>query len=148
MNIQITKNNFIIEDEIKAIEGIKDPDAAISIFIGKVRKEKNLKELFIDCYPEMAKIEIQKISQNASRKWKLNQIRIIHRYGSLSAGENIVLVITTADHRGDCYDANEFIMDFLKSKAAFWKKEIFFDKSVWVEQKINDVKKMNEWQKD
>ncbi|MDG2187419.1 MAG: molybdenum cofactor biosynthesis protein MoaE [Hyphomicrobiales bacterium] len=148
MHIEVKEDDFIIENEIVAIENIKDPDAAISIFVGKVRKEKKLIKLFIDCYPEMAENEIQKIVQNASNRWKLNQVRIIHRYGSLDPGENIVLVITTSDHRGDCYSANQFIMDFLKSEAAFWKKEIFLDKTKWVEQKVTDISTMKDWQED
>ena len=78
----------------------------------------------------------QKILKNAEKKWNLDYCYIIHRYGTLKAGESIVMVITCSKHRKEAYAANQYIIDWLKINAPFWKKEIFENKSKWVEQTL------------
>ena len=145
MDINIKKDDFEITEEIEIFNQNSSDHGAVSIFIGKVRPENGLKSMEIDCYPEMAQKEIKNIAEIACSKWTLNNIRIVHRYGSLKPKENIVLVITGSSHRSDSMSANEFIMDFLKSSAPFWKKEIYSDKEVWVKQKESDLKKLYQY---
>jgi len=80
------------------------------------------------------------------KKWQINNLTVIHRFGELLPGENIVFVITSSDHRTDCQEATQYIMDYLKNSAPFWKKEIYKDKSMWVEQKVADIEKMERWE--
>tara|TARA_B100000900_G_C20331184_1_gene614277 strand:+ start:300 stop:746 length:447 start_codon:yes stop_codon:yes gene_type:complete len=145
MRINITKKNFDINTELNSFNDKRAEHGATSIFLGKVRAESNLKEMQIDCYPEMAEKEVGNIAAIATAKWKLNAIRIVHRYGLLEPNDNIVLVITGSRHRSDCMKANEFVMDYLKSAAPFWKKEIYSDKEVWIEQNQADLSKLDKW---
>jgi len=146
MDINITKDDFDLTEEIEIFNENSSDHGAVSIFIGKVRPENGLQSMQIDCYPEMAQKEIKNIAEIACSKWTLNNIRIVHRYGSLNPNDNIVLVITGSSHRSDSMRANEFIMDFLKSSAPFWKKEIYSDKEIWIEQKESDLRKLYQWE--
>ena len=145
MDINITKDDFDLTEEIEIFNQNSSDHGAVSIFIGKVRPEKDLQSMQIDCYPEMAQKEIKNIAKIAYSKWSLDNIRIVHRYGSLKPKENIVLIITGSSHRSDSMSANEFIMDFLKSSAPFWKKEIYSDKEIWVKQKESDLRKLYQY---
>tara|TARA_Y100000590_G_scaffold424833_1_gene532192 strand:- start:11904 stop:12347 length:444 start_codon:yes stop_codon:yes gene_type:complete len=145
--ISIRRKDFDIQKELDSIITKSGNDSALSIFIGKVRKEKKLRYLNIDCYPEMAKYQIKQIADNANKRWKINKVRIIHRYGELHPGENIVTVITTANHRQDSLESNAYIMDYLKNCAPFWKKEIYEDHTEWVKQKSSDLLIMEKWDK-
>ena len=146
MDINITKDDFDLTEEIEIFNENNSDHGAVSIFIGKVRPENGLQSMQIDCYPEMAQKEIKNIAEIACSKWTLNNIRIVHRYGSLKPNDNIVLVITGSSHRSDSMSANQFIMDFLKSSAPFWKKEIYSDKEIWIEQKESDLRKLYQWE--
>tara|TARA_B100000686_G_scaffold331428_1_gene394970 strand:+ start:553 stop:999 length:447 start_codon:yes stop_codon:yes gene_type:complete len=146
MHINITKDDFDLTREMNRFNHNKYNYGAISIFIGKVRPENGLKKMQIDCYPEMAQKEIKNVAEIARSRWTLDKIRIIHRYGLLKPNDNIVLLIIGSRHRADCMSANEFIMDFLKSLAPFWKKEIYSDKEIWIEQNESDLKKLQQWE--
>ena len=147
MDINITKEDFDLTKEIEIFNQSSLDHGAISIFIGKVRPEKNLQSMHIDCYPEMAQKKIKSVTEIARSKWTLDNIRIVHRYGSLKPNDNIVLVIIGSSHRSDSMSANEFIMDYLKSSAPFWKKEIYSDKEIWIEQKESDLRKLYQWER-
>ena len=146
MYIDVREEDFDVNKELERFENSSKTDAAISLFVGKVRAEKNLISLNLDCYPDMAIKEILNIAENAKKKWKINNLTVIHRFGELLPGENIVFVITSSDHRTDCQEATQYIMDYLKNSAPFWKKEIYKDKSMWVEQKVADIEKMERWE--
>ena len=146
MYIDVREEDFQVNQELERFEISSKTDAAISLFVGKVRAEENLISLNLDCYPDMAMREILNIAENAKKKWQINNLTVIHRFGELLPGENIVFVITSSDHRTDCQEATQYIMDYLKNSAPFWKKEIYPDKEIWVEQKESDLRKLYQWE--
>ena len=136
IKIRIQSEAFNIEDEIKEISRSKLNGATVS-FIGSVRdlKSENLKNLEIEHFPKMAEKILDKTAQYAFKNWNLSQCTIIHRYGKLKIAEPIVLIITSSPHRKEAFKANEYIIDFLKTNAPFWKKENTEKRSYWVNQK-------------
>ena len=146
MYIDIRKEDFQVSQELEKFESSSKTNAAISLFIGKVRAEENLISLNLDCYPDMAVSEILNIAENAKKKWQIHNLTVIHRFGKLLPGENIVFVITSSDHRTDCQEATQYIMDYLKNSAPFWKKEVYKNRSMWVEQKKEDIERMDRWE--
>ena len=111
MYIDVREEDFQVNQELERFENSSKTDAAISLFVGKVRAEENLISLNLDCYPDMAMREILNIAENAKKKWQINNLTVIHRFGELLPGENIVFVITSSDHRTDCQEATQYIMD-------------------------------------
>ena len=136
IKIRIQSEVFNIEDEIKEISRSKLNGATVS-FIGSVRdlKSENLKNLEIEHFPKMAEKVLEKTAQYAFKNWNLSQCIIIHRYGKLKIADPIVLIITSSPHRKEAFKANEYIIDFLKTNAPFWKKENTEKRSYWVNQK-------------
>ena len=138
ITVKIQKEQFNPQKVLKNAEKDKKYGALVS-FIGSVREETNdgnVKKLFIEHYKNMAEKIIYKTALNAEKKWNLDYCYFIHRYGTLNAGESIVMVITCSKHRKEAYAANQYIIDWLKINAPFWKKEIFENKSKWVEQTL------------
>ena len=146
MYIDVREEDFHVNKELERFENSSKTDAAISLFVGKVRAEENLISLNLDCYPDMAVREIINIAENAKKKWQIHNLTVIHRFGELLPGENIVFVITSSDHRTDCQEATQYIMDYLKNNAPFWKKEVYKNRSMWVEQKQEDIERMERWE--
>ena len=136
IKIRIQSEAFNIENEIKEISRSKLNGATVS-FIGSVRdlKSENLKNLEIEHFPKMAEKVLEKTAQYAFKNWNLSQCTIIHRYGKLKIADPIVLIITSSPHRKEAFKANEYIIDFLKTNAPFWKKENTEKRSYWVNQK-------------
>ena len=136
IKIRIQSEVFNIENEIKEISRSKLNGATVS-FIGSVRdlKSENLKNLEIEHFPKMAEKVLDKTAQYAFKNWNLSQCIIIHRYGKLKIADPIVLIITSSPHRKEAFKANEYIIDFLKTNAPFWKKENTEKRSYWVNQK-------------
>ena len=138
ITVQIQKEKFNPQKILENAEKDKKYGALVS-FIGSVREETNsgkIKKLYIEHYKNMAEKIIYKTALNAEKKWNLDYCYIIHRYGTLKAGESIVMVITGSKHRKEAYAANQYIIDWLKINAPFWKKEIFENESKWVEQTL------------
>ena len=134
--IKIQKENFNLEEEIQALKHTLNEIGAVSTFIGYVRNNNNDKKvtsIYLDVYPAMAQKSLKEIVNKAKKKWNLLEVLIIHRYGELKIGEKIVLVATFSQHRHDSMQACTFIMDFLKKKAPFWKKEYYNDSYKWLE---------------
>ena len=136
IKIRIQSDAFNIENEIKEISRSKLNGATVS-FIGSVRdlKSENLKNLEIEHFPKIAEKVLDKTAQYAFKNWNLSQCTIIHRYGKLKVADPIVLIITSSPHRKEAFKANEYIIDFLKTNAPFWKKENTEKRSYWVNQK-------------
>jgi len=136
IKIRIQSDAFNIENEIKEISRSKLNGATVS-FIGSVRdlKSENLKNLEIEHFPKMAEKVLEKTAQYAFKNWNLSQCIIIHRYGKLKIADPIVLIITSSPHRKEAFRANEYIINFLKTNAPFWKKENTEKRSYWVNQK-------------
>jgi molybdopterin synthase catalytic subunit len=99
----------------------------------------------IEHYPGMTERAIGKIAEEAQDRWSLGDVLVIHRYGSMRAGERIMMVATAAPHRVDAFQAAEFLMDFLKSRAPFWKKEVTAGGSDWVATKDEDEAALDRW---
>ena len=144
--IKIQKKNFSLSELNKKL--LKKNSGAIVTFIGIVRGEKKTKKIqsiYIECYLKMAEKELKKVEMIANKKWKLNNCIIIHRYGKIRPEEKIVYVATSAEHRKNAFKACEFIIDYLKTKAPFWKIEKINSKEIYVQSKKKDEKKMKKW---
>jgi len=148
IKVRVQTEDFCIADEIDALEKDNNQDGATVTFCGRVR-QKNLGEevssLFLEHYPGMTEKAINEIIVQAKAQWDINRITVIHRVGELTVGEQIVFVGVTSPHRIDAYAANEFIMDFLKVKAPFWKKELTEQGEKWLDAKESDENKAAEW---
>lgn len=128
---------------------------AVVCFTGFCRDEdKTLRALELEHYPGMVEAQLEHIAANAAKRWPLQAICIVHRSGLIQAGEQIVFVATASKHRKAAFEAAEFIMDYLKSDAPFWKKEHLNvpaseasdARSSWVEAKSSDALSKNRWQ--
>lgn len=138
IEVNIQKKKFNPQKIIKLIEKEKNYGALVS-FIGSVRentKDGKINKLVIEHYEKMANKVIYETALIAKDKWGLDYCYITHRYGTLSIGEPIVMVVTCSKHRKEAYQANQYIIDSLKVNAPFWKKEISDSESRWVKQSI------------
>ncbi|MAU37914.1 MAG: molybdenum cofactor biosynthesis protein MoaE [Rhizobiales bacterium TMED94] len=141
IDIRIQSSDFNFSKEIKNFQNNKI-NGAVVCFLGSVRdlkSEEGLEKLEIEYYPKMAEKVLEETARKAFKEWNLSQCLIIHRFGKLDVNEPIVLIITQTKHRKDAFRANEFIIDFLKINAPFWKKEHTNKKSYWVEQNKKDL---------
>ena len=141
IDIRIQSSDFNFGEEIKKIQKNK-VDGAVVCFLGSVRdlnSEEELEKLEIEYYPKMAKKVLKETAKKAFKKWSLSQCLVIHRFGELEVNEPIVLVITQTKHRKDAFKANEYIIDFLKINAPFWKKEHSPKGAKWVKQNRRDL---------
>ncbi|RBP84571.1 molybdenum cofactor biosynthesis protein MoaE [Marinomonas rhizomae] len=124
---------------------------AVAMFVGLVRQFSDLpKEVCsfeLEHYPGMTEKNLQTIVDEANTRWSLLDVCIVHRVGRLSVDDQIVFVGVSASHRAEAFQACDFIMDYLKSRAAFWKKESQGSQSHWVEAKTNDEKSLERWSK-
>ena len=117
--------------------------------MGYVRDYSNgerITSLNIEHYPGMTEKKLMDISQKASKKWPLLGSLVIHRYGKLNTSDQIVLAAAASLHRKAAFEATEFMMDYLKTSAPFWKSEIVNDSEVWVEAKLEDEIAKKKWQ--
>ena len=134
--IKIQKKDFDLDQEIKILKDkYSNVGAAIS-FIGFVRdmnNKKDVKYIELEVYEKMAIKELSKIRDNAVKKFDLVDCLIVHRYGRLFVNDRIVLVVCFSEHRNNSFEACKFIMDYLKRDVPFWKKEIYFKGSEWLE---------------
>ncbi|WP_301099199.1 molybdopterin synthase catalytic subunit MoaE [Otariodibacter sp.] len=121
---------------------------ATTIFVGKVREMNlgdNVSGLFLEHYPAMTEKALRDIVTDARERWDLQRVAVIHRIGQLNTGDEIVLVGVSSAHRGDAYHANEFIMDYLKTKAPFWKREKTTEGERWIEGRESDQQAAEKW---
>jgi molybdopterin synthase catalytic subunit len=133
--IKIQQQDFELEKEISAIKFKHSSVGAVSIFIGYVRDINNNKEVTsidLEVYRDMAFNSLEKINEEAKKKWRLIDSLVIHRYGQLKVSEKIVLVATFSMHRDDSIAACNYIIDFLKKDAPFWKKEFYNENFNWL----------------
>jgi molybdopterin synthase catalytic subunit len=126
--------------------GLKNVGAVVN-FTGIVRnnKELNLKKLHIEHYPEMTRHSLAEVQLSSKKRWNLQDSLIIHRFGDLEINEPIMMVMTAAKHRHEAFNAAEFLMDYLKSRAPFWKKEFTDDGSEWVLSTEDDENSLSRW---
>ena len=123
------------------------PDAgAVTSFTGFVRGEAGqVSALELSHYPGMTEAEIERVIAQAQSRWDLQGCHVTHRVGKMAAGEAIVFVTAASAHRRDAFEAVDFIMDYLKSEAPFWKKETGQDGSHWIEPRQSDKADLNRW---
>lgn len=149
--VRIQSDPFNINAESERMTGHAHPNVgALVTFTGYCRDEQGaLEALELDHYPGMAEAEIIKIARDAAERWPLDAITAIHRYGKMEPGGPIVLVAASSRHRKAAFEAAEFIMDFLKTRAPFWKKEHHADGSsgTWVDAKDADDEALKRWTK-
>ncbi len=132
--------------EVEAFAANVDGAGAIVTFSGLVRDEGGtLSAMEIEHYPGMTERALQKIRAEAMERWQLADALVIHRFGSLKPGEQIMMVATAARHRADAFAAAEFLMDYLKSRAPFWKKEFAAGGESWVAAKDEDEDALKRW---
>jgi molybdopterin synthase catalytic subunit len=146
--VSVQSADFDIAAEIAALSGDRPGVGAVVTFTGLCRDEGGkLAALELEYYPGMAEAEITRIAQKAAGRWPLTGLTVIHRHGRIKPGENIVLVVAASAHRQAAFDAAGFIMDFLKTRAPFWKKEHPVDGSAggWVDAKEEDDTATGRW---
>lgn len=145
--IKVQENDFDINLEIKKITSHNKNIGGIGSFIGIVRgnDNENLKSMTLEHYPIMTEKMLEKINLKARIRWKLIDSLIIHRYGKLYPGDQIVLVATFSQHRKDALEACEFLIDWLKTKAPFWKLEETSIGKNWVKEKNSDLDAAKKW---
>src|SRR5215210_7310676 len=139
--IRIQREDVSAADEIAALAAGRTDVGAVVTFTGLCRDEGGrLAALELEHYPGMAEAEVARVVEGALRRWPLSGATVIHRYGLIAPGQNIVLVLTASDHRAAAFEAATFLMDFLKTQAPFWKREHLKDGSTgpWVEAKTAD----------
>ncbi|HUZ66562.1 MAG TPA: molybdenum cofactor biosynthesis protein MoaE [Beijerinckiaceae bacterium] len=149
--IRVQREDFDVAQEIAAITRERKDIGALVVFAGLCRDEGGaLAALELEHYPGMAEAEIDAVVEDARRRWPLQAVTIVHRYGLISAGEKIVLVLTASSHRGDAFSAAEFLMDYLKTRAPFWKRERRLDGAAgaWVGASQEDEHAAERWRKD
>ena len=121
---------------------------AVASFVGLCRGEgQSLSALELEHYPGMAERQLERVASDACSRWPVDGMTVLHRYGKIAPGENIVLVIAVSRHRDAAFDAARYVMDFLKTDAPFWKKEHRLDQSEsgWVDAKETDEKAKERW---
>jgi molybdopterin synthase catalytic subunit len=146
--IRIQAQDFDVATEIAALsEGRRDIGAVVT-FTGLCRDEAGrLAALELEHYSGMAEAEVARVVEEARTRWPLQGVTVIHRYGKILPGQNIVLVATASAHRRAAFEAAEFLMDYLKTRAPFWKREHLTDGSAgaWVEAKEADDEAADRW---
>ncbi|NJS39674.1 MAG: molybdenum cofactor biosynthesis protein MoaE [Rhodobacteraceae bacterium] len=145
MKVAVQSAPFDLGAEVEAFTSGAEGAGAVVTFTGIVRPDEGLTAMDIEHYPGMTERAISGIVEEAVRRWSLADALVIHRYGSLKPGEAIMMVATAAPHRGDAFAAAEFLMDYLKSRAPFWKKESRDGGETWVAAKDADEEALKRW---
>ena len=147
--IIVSHDRFKVGDEYPWLAE-RDEDGAVLTFTGKVRNHNlgdSVKALTLEHYPGMTEKSLAEIVELARERWPLGRVTVIHRIGEMWPGEEIVFVGVTSAHRGSAFAAGEFIMDYLKTRAPFWKKENTRDGPRWVEGRDSDHAAADRWKK-
>ena len=145
MSVRVQAAAFDAGDALNRFSaGVAGAGAVVS-FSGIVRGDGGLSALEIEHYPGMTERALGAIRAEAVARWHLTDALVIHRHGALRVGETIMMVATAAPHRGDAFAAAEFLMDYLKSRAPFWKREIRPDGATWVTAKDSDEAALGRW---
>ena len=150
MAVRVSTEDFDISAEIAKLSSGDTGIGGVASFVGKVRGEvrgQALISMTLEHYPGMTEAELERIEAEARTRFKLSAASIVHRVGDLKPGDNIVLVIACASHRQDAFTGAEFLMDYLKTRAPFWKKETLADGSAdWVDARESDEDAVSAWQ--
>lgn len=148
MTVSVQTEDFDVAAELAAMRTASADIGAVVSFIGQVRDINDgdaVNTLTLEHYPGMTERALEQIEQEAQSRWQISTSLIIHRVGTLKPLDQIVLVAVASAHRGEAFKACEFIMDYLKTQAPFWKKESTPDGERWVEAKISDDEAQSRW---
>lgn len=145
VTVRVQQEDFDTAREIEALGHGRTDIGAVVSFSGLCRADNDLAALTLEHYPGMAEAEIMRHANEAMARWPLQGLTVIHRYGRITPGENIVLVVTASSHRQAAFEAAEFLMDYLKTNAPFWKREETADGGDWVEAKSHDDAAAARW---
>jgi molybdopterin synthase catalytic subunit len=148
--IRIQETDFDVAQEIAALSKGRTDVGAVVSFSGICRGSENgepIAALTLEHYPGMAEAEIGRHADEALSRWPLQGLTIIHRFGRIAPGENIVLVVTASAHRQAAFEAAEFLMDYLKTNAPFWKREEREKGTSWIEARDHDDDAAARWTK-
>lgn len=149
-SVRIQREDFDTRAEIAALSAGRHDVGAVVTFSGLCRADdapgaSRMVALTLEHYPGMAEDEIGRLVEEARQRWPLTGATVIHRHGRILPGENIVLVVTASPHRGAAFEAAEFLMDWLKTRAPFWKLEEREDAQSWVAAKEDDDAAAGRW---
>lgn len=144
MTVRVQENDFDPTTELDALSAGRDDIGALVSFIGLVRGG-DVAEMTLEHYPGMTEKALEEIEREARKRWPLQGVTIIHRVGPLAPGARIVFVATASPHRLAAFEAAEFIMDFLKTRAPFWKKEATSEGARWVDARETDDAAAARW---
>ncbi len=150
MSVSVQTGDFDIAAEIAALTRGRTEIGAVVTFTGLVRgsvQGRDLAAMTLEHYPGMTEAELERVEAEAHVRWPLQGSRIIHRVGRLEPGANIVLVIALSPHRQAAFEAAAFLMDYLKTRAPFWKQEAFADgETQWVDARESDDQALRRWE--
>jgi molybdopterin synthase catalytic subunit len=149
--IRVQTADFDPGAEIAALHAKRDDIGAVVSFVGLVRGESHgeaLVSMTLEHFPGMTERELERIEREARARWTLDDVVVVHRVGELKPGERIVLVVTAAAHRRAAFEAAEFLMDYLKTRAPFWKRELRASGERWVDARESDDEAAGRWRKD
>ncbi|MEZ5815808.1 MAG: molybdenum cofactor biosynthesis protein MoaE [Hyphomicrobiaceae bacterium] len=149
MAVRVEMQDFDVGREIATLTTGRTDIGAIVTFTGTVRgqaKGRAIVSMTLEHYPGMTEAELARVEAEARARWPLDASLIVHRYGELKPGDNIVLVVTASRHRQAAFEAAEYLMDYLKSRAPFWKKETTADgEGQWVDAREADETALARW---
>jgi len=147
MRVSVQDAPFVLGDEITAFAAGHKDMGAIVTFTGVVRDLPGdpLQAMEIEHYPGMTEAALTEMAETASKRFSLGDVLVIHRYGRLAPREMIMMVATAARHRKDAFEAAEFLMDYLKSRAPFWKREVTGSGADWVASRDEDEAALDRW---
>ena len=148
MPVRVQQEDFDVGAEIAALRSNNPRIGAVASFIGIVRDSNEgaaVGSITLEHYPGMTEKSLASICEQAKARWALDDVLIVHRVGTLAPSDQIVLVVTTSSHRGDAFAACQFVMDYLKTEAPFWKKETTEDGMRWVDARDSDAQAREKW---
>jgi len=148
LTVRIQREDFDAGAEIKRLRLGRPDTGAVASFIGQVRDlndGSNVSSMTLEHYPGMTEKALAAIVEQAKQRWDIFDALVIHRVGTLQPTEQIVLVVVSGAHRGEAFAACEFIMDYLKTEAPFWKKEQTAEGERWVESRSSDEQARARW---
>jgi len=150
MTVSVQREDFDISVEMARLSAADPEIGAVVSFTGLVRQMTNdgpIGAMELEHYPGMTERALQEIAAEAQARWPLQGVRVIHRYGRLEPGDRIVLVLTASRHRQAAFEAAEFLMDYLKTRAPFWKKEDHASGARWLDARDADDSAAARWKK-
>lgn len=151
MTVRVQTEDFDVGAEIRGLRQDQPGVGAVAAFVGVVRdlnEGEGVASMTLEHYPGMTERALEQIEQRARSRWNLAEILVIHRVGELQPTDQIVLVVVTSRHRGEAFAACEFVMDYLKTEAPFWKKELTPEGSRWVDARESDDAARSRWERE